>query len=143
MGGFGADTLFGDGGNDTLVASGAGTDITVNDLHGGAGADSLVGADGDDLLDGDADDDTILGGLGNDSLDGQLGNEDLIDAFVTEFKAELTRLRRRRGTRQRQHQKELNKVNGAIKRCLMFIREGDGPHGLVRDEIHELELRKQ
>ncbi len=72
-----------------------------------------------------------------------LGNEDLIDAFVTEFKAEVTRLRRQRGTRQRQHQKELNKVNNAIKRCLTFIREGDGPPGLVRDELRELDVRKQ
>ena len=45
-----------------------------------------------------------------------LGNEILIDAFVAEFKAEVARLRRQRGTRERQSLKGLNKVNTAIKR---------------------------
>ena len=72
-----------------------------------------------------------------------LGNEDLIDAFVVEFKAEVSRLRKTRGTRERQVQKDLNKVNTAIKRCLTFITEGDGNPGLVRDELHTLEDRKR
>ena len=72
-----------------------------------------------------------------------LGNEDLIEAFVTEFKAEVARLRKQRGTRERQVQKDLNKVNNAIKRCLTFITEGDGDPGLVRDELRDLEVRKR
>jgi DNA invertase Pin-like site-specific DNA recombinase len=71
-----------------------------------------------------------------------LGNERLIDAFVDEFKAEVARLRRQCGSRDRQLQKELNGVDTAIKRCLKFITEGDGDPGLVRDELHGLEARK-
>ncbi len=80
----------------------------------------------------------ILSGL----KDILLGNEDLIEAFVAEFKAEITRLRKQRGSHERQAQKELNKVNRAIKRCLNFITDGDGEPGLVRDELHSLEGRK-
>jgi len=72
-----------------------------------------------------------------------LGNEDLIDTFVTEFKAELARLRKQRGAQERNVQKDLNKVNTAIKRCLTFITEGDGDPGLVRDELRNLEARKR
>ena len=72
-----------------------------------------------------------------------LGNEDLVEAFVAEFKAEIVRLRRQRGSHERQVQKELNKVNRAVKRCLNFITEGDGDPGLVRDELRSLEDRKQ
>ena len=72
-----------------------------------------------------------------------LGNEDLVEAFVVEFKAEVARLRKQRGTRDRQLHKDLNKVNTAIKRCLTFITEGDGDPGLVRDELRDLETRKQ
>lgn len=72
-----------------------------------------------------------------------LGNEDLLETFVDEFKAEIGRLRKQRGTLERQTQKELNKINTAIKRCLTFITEGDGNPGLVRDELHSLEARKQ
>ncbi len=72
-----------------------------------------------------------------------LGNDNLIEAFATEFKAEVARLRKQRGTRERQVQKDLNKVNMAIKRCLTFITEGDGDPGLVRDELHNLEARKR
>ena len=72
-----------------------------------------------------------------------LGNEDLIEAFVTEFKAEVARLRKQRGTRERQVQMDLNKVSTAIKRCLTFITEGDGDPGLVRDELRDLEVRKR
>ena len=71
-----------------------------------------------------------------------LGNEDLVEAFVAEFKAEIVRLRKQRGSHERQVQKELNKANRAIKRCLNFITEGDGDPGLVRDELRSLEDRK-
>lgn len=60
-----------------------------------------------------------------------------------EFKAEVTRLRKQRCTRDRQLHKDLNKANTAIKRCLTFITEGDGDPGLVRDELRDLETRKQ
>ena len=83
--------------------------------------------------------DRVLDGLKDILLD----NEDMIEAFVTEFKAEVARLRKQRGTRERQVQKDLNKVNMAIKRCLTFITEGDGDPGLVRDELHNLEARKR
>ena len=72
-----------------------------------------------------------------------VGNEDLVEAFVVEFKAEVARLRKQRGTRDRQLHKDLNKVNTAIKRCVTFITEGDGDPGLVRDELRDLEARKQ
>jgi site-specific DNA recombinase len=72
-----------------------------------------------------------------------LGNEDLVEAFVVEFKAEAARLRKQRGTRDRQLHKNLGKVNTAIKRCLTFITEGDGDPGLVRGELRGLEARKQ
>ncbi len=72
-----------------------------------------------------------------------LGNEDLVEVFVTEFKAEVIRLRKQRGTRERLVQKDVNKVNTAIKRCLAFITEGDGDPGLVRDELKSLEVRKR
>jgi len=71
------------------------------------------------------------------------GNEELIVAFAEEFKAEVVRLRKQRGTINRQVQKDLNKVNTAIKRCLTFIAEGDGDPGLVRDELRRLEERKR
>jgi site-specific DNA recombinase len=80
----------------------------------------------------------ILSGL----KDILLGNEDLIEAFVAEFKAEIIRLRKQRGSHDRQAQKELNKINRAIKRCLNFITDGDGEPGLVRDELRSLEGRK-
>ena len=83
--------------------------------------------------------DRVLTGL----KDILLGNEDLIEAFVTEFKAEVARLRKQRGTRDRQVQKDLARVNTGIKRCLTFITEGDGDPGLVRDELRSLEARKR
>jgi len=83
--------------------------------------------------------DRVLTGL----KDILLGNEDLIDTFVTEFKAELARLRKQRGAHERHVQKDLNKVNTAIKRCLTFITEGDGDPGLVRNELRDLEARKR
>ena len=72
-----------------------------------------------------------------------LGNDDLIEAFVTEFKAEVARLRKQRGSRQRQVQKNLNKANTAIRRCMTFVTEGDGDPGLVRSELRDLEVRKK
>ena len=39
--------------------------------------------------------------------------------------------------------KELNKVNGAINRCVMFIKEGDGSPNIVREELHALEIRRE
>jgi site-specific DNA recombinase len=95
--------------------------------------DSTVGIKAQDL------EDRVLTGL-KDILS---GNEELIDVFVKEFKAEVTRLRKARGSRDRQLQKDLNKVNTAIKRCLTFITEGDGDPGLVRDELRGLELDKK
>jgi site-specific DNA recombinase len=83
--------------------------------------------------------DRVLTGL----KDILLGNEGLIDTFVAEFKAELTRLRKQRGAHERHVQKDLNKVNTAIKRCLTFITEDDGDPGLVRDELRTLESRKR
>lgn len=70
---------------------------------------------------------------------------DLIDVFVTEFKAELARVRTLHGSHQRKIQKYLNKINTAIKRCLTFITEGDGDGdpGLVRDELKSLEAHKK
>ena len=72
-----------------------------------------------------------------------IGNEDLIKNFADTFKAEVTRLRRERGSRDRQVQKDLNKVDMSIKRCLTFITEGDGDPGIVRDELRSLEARRR
>jgi site-specific DNA recombinase len=72
-----------------------------------------------------------------------LGNKDLVDVFVAEFKAEVIRLRKQRSNRERMVQKDMNKVNTAIKRCLAFITEGDGDPGLVHDELKSLEVRKK
>ena len=71
-----------------------------------------------------------------------IGNQDLVDAFVSEFKAEMNRLQRERGSRDRQLQKDLNRVTASIKRCLAFITGGDGDPGLVRDELRVLEAKK-
>ena len=83
--------------------------------------------------------DRVLNGL----KDILLGNEELVDVFVAEFKAEVTRLRKQRGNHERQIQKNMNKINAAIKRCLIYITEGDGDPGLVRDELKSLEARKR
>ena len=72
-----------------------------------------------------------------------LGNETLLEAFAEEFKAELERLNRQRGSAMRRLQKELNKVNRAINRCVMFIKEGDGSPNIVREELHALEIRRE
>ena len=78
----------------------------------------------------------VLDGLRDILLD----QEDLIETFVTEFKVEVDRLRKHRSTGERQAQKDLNKINNAITRCLKFITEGDGDPGLVRDELRDLEV---
>ena len=72
-----------------------------------------------------------------------LGNEYLIDEFEAEFKRELERLRRERGTAGRQLTRELQLVERGIKRCLEFILGGDGDPGSVRDQLRELENRKR
>ena len=72
-----------------------------------------------------------------------LGNETLIEAFAEEFKAEVERLNRQRGSGRRRLQRELNKVNRAIDRCVMFIKEGDGSPNVVREELHSLEIRRE
>jgi site-specific DNA recombinase len=83
--------------------------------------------------------DRVLTGL----KDILIGNEEQIEVFVTEFKVELARLRKQRGANERHLQRDMNKVNTAIKRCLSFITEGDGDPGLVRDELRTLEARKR
>ena len=95
--------------------------------------DSPVGIKASEL------EDRVLTGL----KDILLGNEDLIDEFVVEFKAEVARLRKQRGANERHVQRDLNKVNTAIRRCLTFITEGDGDPGLVRNELKVLEARKR
>ncbi len=95
--------------------------------------DSAVGIKAAEL------EDRVLTGL----KDILLGNENLLETFVEEFKAELGRLRKNRGSLERQTQKELNKVNAAIKRCLNFIMGGDGDPGIVRDELRNLEARNR
>ena len=83
--------------------------------------------------------DRILTGLKNILI----GNEHLLKTFAEAFKAEVTRLRKERGSRVRQVQQELNKVDLSIRRCLTFITEGDGDPGIVRDELRTLEARKR
>ena len=72
-----------------------------------------------------------------------IGNEDLIKTFADTLKAEVTRQRKERGSRDRQVQKDLNKVDMSIRRCMNFITEGDGDPGIVRDELRSLQARKR
>lgn len=95
--------------------------------------DSAVGIKAQDL------EDRVLTGL----KDILIGNEELTKTFADAFKAEVTRLRREGGRRDRQVQKDLNKVDTSIKRCLTFITEDDGDPGIVREELRSLEARKQ
>ena len=95
--------------------------------------DSTVGITAEAL------EDRILTGLKNILI----GNEQLLKTFAQAFKAEVTRLRKERGSRVRQVQQELNKVDLSIRRCLTFITEGDGDPGIVRDELRTLEARKR
>ena len=83
--------------------------------------------------------DRVLSGLKDILFD----NEDLMEAFAAEFKAEIVRLRKERGSRQRQATKDLSKTNKAIARCLTFITEGDDDPTVVRDELRALEARKR
>ena len=83
--------------------------------------------------------DRILTGLKNILI----GNEHLLKTFAEAFKAEVTRLRKERGSRVRRVQQELIKVDISIRRCLTFITEGDGDPGIVRDELRTLEARKR
>jgi Ca2+-binding RTX toxin-like protein len=100
IGGFLADTLFGNGGNDSieggknadLIQGGAGDDTLYGDsanplgivrdgndtIYGGAGNDQIFGGEGNDLLYGDAGNDTIDGGAGDDRLFGGEGNDSLV-----------------------------------------------------------------
>jgi site-specific DNA recombinase len=95
--------------------------------------DSAVGIKAQDL------EDRVLTGL----KDILIGNEDLIKTFADAFKAEVTRLRKERGSRDRKVQNDLNKVDMSIRRCMTFITEGDGDPGIVRDELRSLEARKR
>ena len=95
--------------------------------------DSAVGIKAQDL------EDRVLTGL----KDILIGNEELIKTFADAFKAEVTRLRKERGSRDRQVQKDLNKIDMSIRRCMTFITEGDGDPGIVRDELRSLEARKR
>jgi site-specific DNA recombinase len=72
-----------------------------------------------------------------------IGNEDLIKTFADTLKAVVTRQRKERGSRDRQIQKDLNKVDMSIRRCMTFITEGDGVPGIVRDELRSLQARKR
>lgn len=63
VGGFGDDTLTGDGNRNTL--------------RGGPGNDYLDGGGGDDIVAAGAGDDTLLGGAGDDDLLGKTGNDTL------------------------------------------------------------------
>ena len=53
------------------------------------------------------------------------------------------RLQKQKNSTDRQTQRDLNKVNTAIKRCLTFITEGDGDPGIVRTKLKDLEVRKR
>ena len=72
-----------------------------------------------------------------------LGNEALVEAFAEEFKAEVKRLNRQRSGEKHRLQRELNRVNSAIARCMTFIKEGDGAPGIVREELTALEIRRE
>ena len=82
-GGYGDDTLVGDGKPNTLLGgpgndyidAGGGADVLVGGLGddvllGGSGNDRLVGKRGDDVLHGGPDTDFLYGSQGNDTLDG-------------------------------------------------------------------------
>ena len=82
--------------------------------------------------------DRVLGGL----RDILVGNEEMLTAFVEEFHAELARLRKHRRGQQHSLQKELQRVNRGIKRCLDFIIGGTGDPTSVGPELTALERRK-
>jgi hypothetical protein len=72
-----------------------------------------------------------------------IGRNDLIEEFALAYRAELKRLRKTCGSRGRQLQKDLAKVERGIARCLAFITEGDGDPGVVRETLKDLEARKR
>ena len=80
----------------------------------------------------------VLGGLRSILL----GQEALIDEFAAAFRAELERLRKTRGGRVAELQRELGKVERGNRRCLDFIVEGDGDPGSVAASLRDLEARK-
>ncbi|MEP1197933.1 recombinase family protein [Tateyamaria sp.] len=71
-----------------------------------------------------------------------LGQETLIDEFARAFRAELDRLRKTRGSRSGELQRELAKVERGIRRCLDFIVEGEGDPGSVATTLKDLQARK-
>src|SRR5262249_16371324 len=71
-----------------------------------------------------------------------LGSEALLDEFVAEFKREVSRLRKERYDTGRQLERDLERVERGIQRCLDFIAGGDGEPGLVRDQLRRLEAQK-
>ena len=83
--------------------------------------------------------DRVLDGL----RDILLGNEVLVATFATEFKKEITRLRKQRHGNERRLTKELRNVERGIRRCLDFITNGDGDPGSVRAQLQSLEARKR
>ena len=78
----GIENLHGGWGNDTLIGDGYGNILrgdTGNDhLIGGGGQDLLEGGGEDDRLEGGLDHDRLLGGSGNDQLYGGDGNDTLV-----------------------------------------------------------------
>lgn len=88
IGGFGGDTIVGDGGADSLVGGIVSIDSALilgatngvdlaDDIQGGAGADTLSGGNGDDVLGGGGGDDSMLGGDGDDVMLGSDGQDQL------------------------------------------------------------------
>ncbi|MBT5263353.1 MAG: hypothetical protein HOL85_00865, partial [Rhodospirillaceae bacterium] len=72
-----------------------------------------------------------------------LGRDNLIKEFADAFRAEVAKLRRMGANQDRTWQKELQKVENGIARCLSFITEGDGDPGSVRGTLRGLEERKR
>jgi site-specific DNA recombinase len=65
-----------------------------------------------------------------------------MEVFVDEFKAEIKRLRGEHHRTIRPLQKELQKIERGIRRCLDFNTGGDGDPRLVAPELATLEKRK-
>jgi Ca2+-binding RTX toxin-like protein len=91
-------TLDGGAGNDTLTGGQDGDLIFGGDGHdllrGGAGSDTLDGGTGNDTITGGAGDDVIGGGDGADIFvyTGMLDGRDLIEAFTSQDRLDLTQL---------------------------------------------------
>jgi site-specific DNA recombinase len=71
-----------------------------------------------------------------------VGNDALLDEFAKAFRAELDRLRKTRGSRGVELQRELAKVERGIRRCLDFIVGGEGDPGSVATRLKDLEAQK-